>query len=347
MSSTNLGPVVLDVKGLALDSDEEKVLASPMVGGLILFSRNYQSREQVLALIEQVRHVRPDIVVGVDQEGGRVQRFRDQFTPLPPMQALGRLCRRQRDLGLALSRDCGWLMAIELLSVGVDISFAPVLDLDDRYSKVIGDRSFGADPELVIAVAGAFMEGMHEAGMATTGKHFPGHGSVVADSHHELPVDKRHFNAISKRDLRPFKELRTQLDAIMPAHVLFPHIDDQLVGFSPHWLQNILRKQLGFDGVIFSDDLSMGGAATAGSYIERAELALAAGCDAILVCNNPVEAAAVVAHLERCGQPASPRLSRMRSRPPSAPAGLLTSERCAATREQLAQLPLEQLLSAR
>ena len=341
MSSQNLGPVVLDVKGLALDSDEERVLANPMVGGLILFSRNYQNREQLRILIEQVRRVRPDIVIGVDQEGGRVQRFRDEFTPLPPMQALGRLCRTQREAGLALSRDCGWLMAIELLSVGIDISFAPVLDLDDRYSKVIGDRSFGADPELVIAAAGAFMEGMREAGMATTGKHFPGHGSVKADSHHELPIDKRHFDAISKRDLRPFQELRMQLDAIMPAHVLFPHIDDRLVGFSPHWLQHILRRQFGFDGVIFSDDLSMGGAATAGSYSERAEMALAAGCDAILVCNNPAEAAAVVAHLEQHRQPPAQRLGRMRSRQaPSTAVELLTSERRAATQEKLAQLTI-------
>lgn len=344
MNSPKLGPVILDIQGLTLAEDEAALLVRPVVGGLILFSRNYRDVEQLRALIAEIRAVRPDLLIGVDQEGGRVQRFREGFTPIPPMQVLGRACRQNNDAGLALTRDCGWLMAAELRSIDIDISFAPVLDLDDEFSRAIGDRSFARDPDLVVAAARAFMEGMHEAGMATTGKHFPGHGSVRADSHLELPVDKRQMDDISTFDLRPFKELSKQLDAVMPAHVLFPGIDAHPVGFSEYWLQQILRRDLAFDGVIFSDDLSMAGAATAGGYIERVERALKAGCDAVLVCNSPADSAAVVAHLEQVQQPLSSRLARMRSRQPAMPlkemslAELQSNERWLLTQEKLANL---------
>lgn len=340
MNDQLLGPVVLDLKGLSLDKAEKELLCRPMVGGVILFSRNFYDQAQLSALITELRSVRPDILIAVDQEGGRVQRLRSGFTRIPPMQVLGRLCHQDSRTGLALTRDCGWLMAAELLAWGIDISFAPVLDLDDQYSDVIGDRSFSPDPNLVIVAAAAFMEGMHEAGMATTGKHFPGHGSVKADSHLELPIDQRPLDAVYKSDIAPFKGLRQQLDAVMPAHILFPEIDSQLVGFSSFWLQQVLRGDLGFDGVIFSDDLSMGGAASAGSFTDRADLALRAGCDAVLICNCPDEAATVVAHLEQLQQPLSRRLARMRSAHSAVPSwsALLADERRQTTQEQLGNL---------
>ncbi len=337
-----LGPVILDIEGLTLADDEARLLKRPIVGGLILFARNYRDRDQLAALVGQVRALRPDMVIAVDQEGGRVQRFRDGFTRIPPMQVLGRTCQENQTVGLELTRDCGWVMASELRSLDIDISFAPVLDLDDAYSQVIGDRSFSPDPEVATAAAAAFMEGMHQAGMATTGKHFPGHGSVRADSHLEQPVDPRSLEDIRQRDLRPFAALLAQLDAIMPAHVLFPAIDANPVGFSEYWLRTMLRGDLGFDGVIFSDDLSMAGAAVAGGYIERARCALKAGCDAVLICNNPAGAATVVEALEQSQQPQSTRLARMRSRQPAMPlAELQQSTRWGSTRERLAQLQAE------
>jgi beta-N-acetylhexosaminidase len=339
MSNCNLGPVILDIEGLRLTREEAERLKSPAVGGLILFTRNFESVQQLTALLADVRAVRSDIIVAVDQEGGRVQRFREEFTRIPPMQQLGRACSDCREAGLELTRDCGWLMASELLSVGVDMSFAPVLDLDESYSRVIGDRSFGADADLVINAARAFLAGMHEAGMATTGKHFPGHGSVQADSHFELPVDDRPFEAVAAHDLRPFAALVSELDAVMPAHLLFPEVDDELVGFSPYWLQNVLRSQLGFNGVIFSDDLSMAGASAAGGYTERADRALAAGCDAVLVCNSPVDAAAVIAHVERAYRSGSGRLAAMRAQvAPEEAQARLTTTRYIETKAKLAHL---------
>jgi beta-N-acetylhexosaminidase len=342
MNTDMLGPVILDIKGLTLTDDEARLLRRPIVGGLILFSRNYQDRAQLAALVGQVRALRPDMVIAVDQEGGRVQRFREGFTQIPPMQVLGHACQQDMTAGLGLTRDCGWVMAAELRSLDIDISFAPVLDLDDQYSRVIGDRSFSPDADLVAIAAGAFMQGMREAGMATTGKHFPGHGSVRADSHLELPVDLRSLDEIRERDLRPFSALMAQLDAIMPAHVLFPAIDANPVGFSEYWLKKILRGDLAFNGVVFSDDLSMAGAASAGSYLERAQLALKAGCDAVLICNSPAEAAAVAEALEQVHQPLSSRLVRMRSQQPAMSfAELQAHKRWRLTQERLAQLQVQ------
>lgn len=337
--SDRLGPVMLDLRGTTLAPDEEHLLAHPQVGGLILFSRNYESLEQLSELILTIRAERPDIVIAVDQEGGRVQRFRKGFTRLPPMQHLGRLCEGGESAGLQLARDCGWLMASELLSAGLDMSFAPVLDIDASYSKVIGDRSFSPESATVIAAAQAFIRGMHDAGMASTGKHFPGHGSVVADSHLELPVDHRSLSEIEAHDLKPFRALVDELDAVMPAHLLIPAVDSNPVGFSRVWLQDILRQELQFDGVIFSDDLSMAGAACAGGFPERARLALEAGCDVALVCNNQPQAQAVLDDLGVSQIDNAGRLARMRARvSPAQALAALAGDRAYRTRLQLAQL---------
>ena len=277
---------MLDLAGTALADDEVELLQNPQVGGVILFARNVQSREQVEALVAQIRAVAAHLLIAVDQEGGRVRRFREGFSPLPAMQQLGDLYLKDREAGLALSRDTGWLMAAEVIACGLDISFAPVLDVDRDTSSIIGDRAFSDQPQLVIDVAAAFIQGMNEAGMAATGKHFPGHGGIFADSHLEAPVDQRDWQQLWEHDLRPFVALCPALGGIMPAHITFPAIDPDSVGFSPFWLREILRDKLGFNGVIFSDDLAMKGADVAGGYQRKAELALQAGCDMILVCND-------------------------------------------------------------
>jgi len=277
---------MLDLAGTALAEDEVELLQNPQVGGVILFARNVESRQQVEALVAQIRAVAPHLLIAVDQEGGRVQRFRDDFSPLPAMQKLGDLTARDRETGLALCRDSGWLMASEVIACGLDISFAPVLDVDRDTSSIIGDRAFSDQPQRVIDTAAAFIEGMNEAGMAATGKHFPGHGGIFADSHLEAPLDQRDWQQLWEHDLRPFVALCPVLGGIMPAHITFPAIDPDSVGFSNFWLREILRDKLGFNGVIFSDDLTMKGADVAGGYQRKAELALQAGCDMILVCND-------------------------------------------------------------
>lgn len=298
MTKTSLGPLMVDVEGLTLNSEDRQLLRSPLVGGVIIFKRNYQSRQQLAALVEQIRECQPGVLIAVDQEGGRVQRLQnDGFTRIPPMQKLGDQYQQEPQDALFKAKQLGWLMASEVLSLGIDFSFAPVLDVDFDFSSIIGDRSFSKDTEVVVAVAAEFMAGMHSAGMATTGKHYPGHGAVVEDSHLTLPVDSRSWAEIEARDLKPFVELQGQLDAVMPAHIIFDQIDSSPVGFSQLWLQKILRLQQNFDGVIFSDDLSMEGAVVAGSYADRAEVALAAGCDMVLVCNNRQGALEVLDYL--------------------------------------------------
>jgi beta-N-acetylhexosaminidase len=287
MANHYFGRLMLDLQGPTLSPAEAQLLRNPDVGGVILFSRNLTSRDQLIDLVADVRKAAPQLLIAVDQEGGRVQRFRDGFTPLPPMQVLGDITADQPDKGLALARDVGWLMAAEIIACGLDISFAPVLDIDRCTSTIIGDRAFADQPQLVIEVARAFIAGMGEAGMRATGKHFPGHGGIAADSHLEAPVDTRTFDQLKNRDMQPFIQLSEQLGGIMPAHITYPEVDSLPVGFSAFWLQQVLRRQLGFQGVIFSDDLSMKGADIAGSYADKARLALSAGCDMILVCNNP------------------------------------------------------------
>lgn len=289
--------LMLDLEGVALSTEERDLLAHPSVGGLILFSRNYQAPDQLQELVRQVRAVRPEILIAVDQEGGRVQRFRTGFTRLPPMAALGASYRRNPAGALQSADLVGELMADELRTHDIDISFAPVLDLDYGTSAVIGDRSFNADPQAVVALAGAFMDGMARAGMAATGKHFPGHGHVAADSHLELPDDPRDRHALDL-DLVPFRALAARLEGIMPAHVRYSAIDPRPAGFSRYWLGQVLRGECGYRGVIFSDDLGMAGAAEAGGFEQRAEAALAAGCDMVLVCNDRTAAVSVLHWLE-------------------------------------------------
>ena len=305
------GRLMLDLAGTELTAEEQQILQSPQVGGVILFARNIQSREQVTALNAQIRQASANLLIAVDQEGGRVQRLRDGFTPLPPMQLLADSVVQNPEVGVQLVRDTGWLMASEVLACGFDISFAPVLDVDRDTSSIIGDRAFSDQPEMVITLAQAFIEGMNEAGMAATGKHFPGHGGIVADSHLEAPVDHRSWQQLLDHDLKPFVALSKQLAGVMPAHITFPAVDPDSVGFSGFWLQQVLRQQLGFDGVIFSDDLSMKGADVAGGYIDKAQLALNAGCDMILVCNCPEGAREVLQMMEHQSLAGSDRIASM------------------------------------
>jgi beta-N-acetylhexosaminidase len=283
-----LGPVIVDVAGLVLTPEDEILLAEPWVGGIILFARNYQSPQQLCELVHAIRRVRAELLICVDQEGGRVQRFKEGFTTLPPMAAIGAVYQRNAAEGLRLAQACGWLMAAEVRACGVDLSFAPVLDLDDHHCTVIANRSFSPNPTIASLLSEAFIDGMHQAGMCATGKHFPGHGAVTGDSHHETPTDTRALTEILVLDVEPYRFLCSlgKLDAVMPAHVVYSAVDKNTAGFSPFWLKQVLKEQLSFDGVIFSDDLTMQGAAIIADMGERAHVALAAGCTALLVCNQ-------------------------------------------------------------
>jgi beta-N-acetylhexosaminidase len=319
-TTPSLGPVMLDVEGLTLAAHEIDRIRHPNTGAVILFARNYESPEQVETLIKSIRQTRSgEILIAVDQEGGRVQRFQNGFTRLPPA---ARYAEKSE-----LAQAAGWLMASELLAVGVDFSFAPVLDVDCGISQIIGNRSFSTDPELAAELASAFRQGMRAAGMAATGKHFPGHGAVAPDSHLALPVDERDLDSIRRKDLLPFIRLIAEgLEGVMPAHVVFSAADPRPAGFSPFWIQQILREELQFTGAVFSDDLSMAGASWAGDYPERARMALAAGCDMVLVCNNPVAAEQVLEALPVAREPLREnRLAAMRGKPQFNRAQLLNS----------------------
>lgn len=293
------GHLVLDLEGTRLTPRETEILRHPEIAGLIFFSRNFESPAQMRELCESVKSIRSDLLLCVDQEGGRVQRFREGFTRLPSMAsvrlAVANLPEEQAN---AFVEALGWLMAVELIALGLDLSFAPVLDLDETRSQVIGDRAFSDQAELTCRLASAWIRGMHQAGMAATGKHFPGHGGVSADSHLELPVDRRDLDSLRAKDLIPFIRLLPELDAMMMAHLLYPMVDDQPAGYSQFWIGDLLRNELGYRGVVFSDDLTMLGAAGAGSIEARAEASLKAGCDLLLVCNQPGQAVAVLSWLE-------------------------------------------------
>ncbi|HEY6529721.1 MAG TPA: beta-N-acetylhexosaminidase [Cellvibrionaceae bacterium] len=308
MRISSTGPVILDVETYELSVQEREVLLHPQVGGVIFFSRNIDNAKQVAELTRHIAQINPQLLLCVDQEGGRVQRLKNGFTRLPPMGCLGALYTSDAELACRLAEQLGWLMASEVLGVGIDLSFAPVLDVDSHYSRVIGDRAFSEVAAHVAALSSAFVEGMLRAGMHSCGKHFPGHGSVKADSHLELPADSRPLQAIEERDLIPFRALLPKLAAVMPAHIIFSALDHKPVGFSRTWLQDFLRTELAFSGVIISDDLSMAGAAFAGDYPARAQMALEAGCDGILVCNQPKHAHAVLDFLEGINNPKTGRL---------------------------------------
>jgi beta-N-acetylhexosaminidase len=298
VAATPLGPVMLDVVGLTLEADDVRRIQDPLTGGVILFARNFKNRAQLLVLTKAIHAARPGVIIAVDHEGGRVQRFKtDGFTKLPPMRALGRLWDNDVLAATRIATDVGFILGAELRACEVDLSFTPVLDLDFGESSIIGDRAFHRDPRVVTLLAKSMNHGLALAGMANCGKHFPGHGFVKADSHIAIPVDDRSLDEIMAADAAPYEWLGLSLAGVMPAHVIYPKIDQHPAGFSKKWL-TILRQQLGFTGVIFSDDLSMEGASVAGSVVEGANAALGAGCDMVLICNSPDKADALLAGLD-------------------------------------------------
>lgn len=310
-----IGALMLDIAGTELTQEDIELLKAPQVGGMILFGRNIESPEQVRALTDHMRQIRPDILIAVDQEGGRVQRLKQGFTLLPAMGKFGELYLSEPEKALELADQCGWLMATEVLAVGIDFSFAPVLDLND-VSDVIGDRGFAKNMQNIIPLASAFLKGMKRAGMASTGKHFPGHGSVKADSHVAAAIDHRSYDEIYQKDMQSFIQLQPQLDALMPAHVIYEQVDPNPAGFSPYWIQKVLREQLQFDGVLFSDDLSMQAACVAGGADARIQAALNAGCDMGLVCNSRESACVALDGIQNLALPNQERLERMRGKIP-------------------------------
>lgn len=333
-----MGPLMMDVAGRQLDAEDRELLAHPLVGGCILFSRNFESRRQLIELVAALRKQRPELLLAVDYEGGRVQRFREEFTRLPPMQRLGQLHDEDAAAACHAAHTMGWLIGSELGAVGLDLCFAPVVDLDGGISSVIGDRAVHAQPDVVTALAAQFCQGLRSAGLKPTAKHFPGHGQVAADSHQALPVDERTLEAILEQDVQPFRQLMASgLESVMMAHILFPAVDERPASLSPVWVQNILRQRLGFAGSIFCDDLSMHGAAAVGGYLQRAEAALGAGCDMLPVCNNR---AAVVELLDglhwRSSHDAQARLRHLRAQPTAVPAA----------QQRAAQVLMEQLNNA-
>jgi beta-N-acetylhexosaminidase len=313
-----LGPLMLDIGGLELTDGDRRRLAHPLTGGVILFARNYSDPQQLARLTSAIHELRsPSLIVAVDHEGGRVQRFRKGFTAIPPMRELGRAWDANPQHARQLAGDAGFVIASELLAHGVDLAFAPVLDIDHGNSSVIGDRALHSEPRAVAELGRALLQGFRQAGMAGVGKHFPGHGFVSADSHHEVATDERPYSEIEAADLLPFRRaIEAGLGGVMPAHVIYPRVDDRPAGFSEIWLKQVLRERLGFGGVIFSDDLGMEGARTAGGPCERAAAALAAGCDMALLCNDSAAADCVLGGL-RYTMPAVSlaRLARMHGHP--------------------------------
>jgi len=316
----SLGPIMCDIAGTKLTIDDKRRLQHPMTGGVILFTRNYSSLQQLTDLTTEIHSLRiPSLLVAVDHEGGRVQRFKNDFTRLPAMRELGKIWDENPIRAHRLAQLTGYVLAAELRSCGIDLSFTPVLDIDYQQSCVIGDRAFHRKPQVIGELAHSLMKGLKLGGMEAIGKHFPGHGYIQEDSHIEMPVDKRSYADIKMDDLIPFREMiKHGLAGIMPAHVIYPKIDSQPAGFSTVWLQKILRSEFEFDGCIFSDDLSMEGAVVAGNIVQRAEIAFNAGCDMVLVCNDPHAADKLLAELQWEMPAASlARLNRMRGNPNS------------------------------
>jgi len=310
----SLGPVMLDIDGLHLSPADRDLLREPAVGGVILFTRNFESVEQVADLVQDIRALRsPPLLIAVDHEGGRVQRFRDGFTAIPPMRRIGREFDRDSESGLLAARQAGWMIGSELRSVGIDLSFAPCLDLDWGVSEIIGNRAFHTKPDAVAELAGSFARGLRNAGMSAVGKHFPGHGAVIADSHLKLPTDRRDYGLVLD-DMRPYERLigNGALAGVMLAHIVYSQVDAMPAGFSEYWIQRELRSRLGFGGAVFCDDLSMKATRDYGSMAARSRLALDAGCDMILVCNDRDAAQQAVDALAGYSNPLSlVRLARL------------------------------------
>lgn len=334
-----LGPLMIDVAGKTLTPEDRELLKHPLVGGVILFTRNYDEPAQLAELVSAIHAARsPALLVAVDHEGGRVQRFRTHFSRLPPARRIGHEFDIDPRAGLDLARRMGWLMAAELRACGVDLSFAPCVDLDYGVSEIIGDRSFHRQPDAVAQLANAYMHGMRDAGMAATAKHFPGHGAVVADTHLAMAVDRRRFVDLDE-DLTPYRRLIANgLPAVLAAHVLFPEIDPTPASVSPRWIEDVLRGELRFQGVVFTDDMSMAGAVAAGDIVDRSRLALEAGSDMVLICNDRPATLRVLEGLRVSPQPASHlRLVRMRGREGMPRAELLASAEWRACQDALAR----------
>ena len=303
------GRLMLDIEGLSLSDEDKFLLENKHVGGLIFFSRNFNCFEQIKDLIEQIKNIKENIIIAVDQEGGRVQRFNKDFTKIPPMQMVSQYAKNNKD-NLFL-KDIGWLISSELIAAGIDINFAPVLDLDKNTSSIIGDRAFADNAEDVILFASKFIDGMHEAGMKSTGKHFPGHGGIYEDSHKEMATDNRTLEELFKSDIKPYKELLTKLDGVMCAHVLYPQIDNNIPSFSTRWIKDILKKEIQYDGLIFTDDLSMFGAGDE-SHSSKAIKSINAGCDMIVACNNRKETINIINAFEENDVSLSSKIYKMK-----------------------------------
>ena len=339
-----LGPVMTDVAGLVLSDDDNQRLRHPLIGGVILFARNFDSPAQLKRLTSSIHALRdPALPIAVDHEGGRVQRFREGFTAIPPMRSLGERWNQSPEDALRIAASVGHVIGAELIAHGVDYSFTPVLDVDWGESGVIGDRAFHSRPAVISQLARALMTGLASAGMISVGKHFPGHGYVRADSHHEIPVDERSFEQIWDADLMPFRDLADgTMSAVMPAHVIYPAVDDQPAGFSAKWLKDILRGRMGFDGLIFSDDLSMEGASVAGGITRRAHAALNAGCDMALICNDAAKADEMLAGLTADGVIPTVELARRLQRIHALPmTGKVDASHYEAARNAIAALGLD------
>lgn len=303
------GRLMLDIDGTSLSNEDKDLLMNKHVGGLIFFSRNFESFNQITNLVHEIRNIKENIIIAVDQEGGRVQRFNKEFTKIPTMQEVAKYANSNNDMSFL--KEVGWLISSELIAAGIDLNFAPVLDIDDKTSSIIGDRAFANNALDVISLTSNFIDGMHEAGMKSTGKHFPGHGGIFEDSHIELAEDHRELDELMGLDIKPYIELSNKLDAIMCAHILFPNIDKYIPSYSRYWLKDILREKIKYKGLIFSDDLSMFGAGDL-SFANKAVKSIEAGCDMILVCNNRYEAINVIEAFEKNDIDLSKKIHQMR-----------------------------------
>ena len=329
------GRLMMDIDGTSLSSVDIDLISNSKVGGLILFERNFSSKDQIADLCSQIKGIKNNILIAVDQEGGRVQRFKDGFTILPSMQSLSDYAAKSSNKDIF--KEVGWLMAAELLAAGIDISFAPVLDVDRNTSSIIGNRSFSDEPSNVSKIAKEFISGMNEAGMQATGKHFPGHGGIFEDSHLLQPQDKRSLDELIKHDLVPFIDLKDDMGGIMCAHILFPEVDELSAGFSSFWIKEILRNRIGFKGVVFSDDLTMKGAGE-NSYAERVDLSLSAGCDMVLICNNRDGVFEAIEYMEEKKISGSHNITSMLSQSNISWKDLYSSDRRSKIREDLTNL---------
>ena len=300
---------MLDIDGKSLLNEDKELILNKHVGGIIFFSRNFDSFEQISNLIKEIKELKENILIAVDQEGGKVQRFNNEFTEIPSMQEIAKFAKKYDDSSIC--KDIGWLISSELVAAGIDINFAPVLDLDESMSNIIANRAFSNNPDEVINMASEYIDGMHEAGMRSTGKHFPGHGGVIEDSHLELPIDYRNLDELINLDIRPYIELAKKLDAIMCAHIMFPKIDKKIPSFSKYWIKEFLKGQIKYDGLIFSDDLTMKGAGD-DSCAEKAKKSIEAGCDMVLVCNNRKEIENIIDSFDKSDIKQNERISKMK-----------------------------------